>query len=62
MDIRVAGNPAKVSHATESIIGVNIEDIFDSNCSTEEISSDGMHDTLGLAGRSGSLCERLSTV
>ena len=52
---RVASDPAQVSHAAELIIWVNIEDIFHGHGRAEEETSDGMHDTLRLAGRTGSL-------
>lgn len=45
----MASDPAKVSHAAEFVVGVGVEHVFDSHGSTEEESSDRVHDTLGLA-------------
>lgn len=46
----MTGDPAKISHATISVVGVDVEDILDCHSCTEKVSTDGVHDTLGLAG------------
>ena len=51
----MASDPANVSHAGELVVWVDIEDVFDGQGSTEEVSSGGMDDALGLASRSGGL-------
>ena len=51
----MASNPAEISHATELVVGVHFEDILDGHGGTEEVATDGVHDTLGLASRAGSL-------
>lgn len=52
---RVASDPAEISHAAEAIVRVDVEDILDGHGSTEEESSNGVQDTLGLASRSRGL-------
>lgn len=48
----MASDPANVSTAEEDIVVVNVEDVFSRGCGADEISTCGVHDTLGLAGRS----------
>ena len=51
-NVRVSGDPANVSHAPEAIVGVDIENVLDSQRSGEEVTSGGVHDSFGLSGRS----------
>lgn len=51
-DVRVAGNPANVTTAEVAVIVVNIKDILAGHGSTQEVTSRGVHDTLGLSGGS----------
>ena len=51
-DLRVAGNPTNVRHASELVVGVDIEDVFDGERGTQKVPAGGVNDTLGLARRS----------
>ena len=51
----MTGNPTKVSHAAEAVVGVNVEGILDGESSTEEEATNGVHDTLWLTGRARGL-------
>ena len=51
----MTSDPTDVSHAPELVIGVDIEDVFDSEGCTKKIPSCGVDDTLWFAGRSGRL-------
>lgn len=53
--LRMARDPTKVSHATEAIIRVNVEGIFNGDSRAEKEATNGVHDTLGLASRARSL-------
>ena len=46
----MTGDPAEVSHAAVPVVGVHLEHILDSHSSTEEVTTDSVHDTLGLTG------------
>jgi hypothetical protein len=54
-DSRVACNPANISHACETVVGVDVEDIFDSEGCTEEISACGVDHALRFARGAGGL-------
>jgi hypothetical protein len=48
---RVASDPTDIGHAGELVLGVDIKDILDGQGSAEEVTTSGVDDTLGLAGR-----------
>ena len=54
-DISVTGDPSDIGHASELVIGVDVKHVFDSQESSEEVSSCRVDDTLGLSCRSRSL-------
>jgi len=43
-------DPANVSHASEFVVWMDVEDILDSQSGAEEVTSSGVHDSLGLSG------------
>lgn len=45
----MASDPTNISHACELVVGVDIEDVFHSQCGTKEIAASGVNDTLGLS-------------
>ena len=51
----MTSNPTNVGHACELVVRVYIEDIFDGQGGTEEVSTSGMNDTLRLPGGARSL-------
>lgn len=51
----MAGDPTDISHASELIVGVDIEDVLDSEGGAEEVSTGGMNDTLRLPSGTRSL-------
>jgi len=51
----MASNPTDVSHTRELVIGMDIEDIFHSQSSTQKVTPSGMDNALGLASRTRSL-------
>ena len=51
----MTSDPAKVSHTTELVVRVHVEDVLDGQRGTEEVTAGGVYDTLGLAGRPRSL-------
>lgn len=56
-NVGVTCDPSDVGHAGEAVSWVDIEDVFDSQCSPEEITTGGVDNTLWLSGRSGGLRE-----
>ena len=54
-NLRVAGDPADVSHAREPVPRVDIKDVLDSQGGSKEVTGGGMDDTLWLASGSGGL-------
>ncbi len=54
-DVGMSSNPTDVSHASELVVGVYVEDIFEGKSSAEEVTTGGMNDTLGFSSRSRSL-------
>ena len=52
-DVCVTCDPAHITTAEEDILIVDVEDIFARCCCAKQVSSRGVHDTLGLAGRAG---------
>ena len=54
-DARVAGDPADVSHASEAVVGVDVEYVFNGEGSAKEVPRRGVDDTLGLSGRARGL-------
>lgn len=59
-NIRVSGDPADVSHASEAVVGVDIENVLERERSREEVASGGVHDSFGLSGRSRCLFSKVS--
>ena len=51
----MARNPSNVGHACETIAGVDVKDVFDSQGGTEQIATGGVNDTFGLASRARGL-------
>jgi hypothetical protein len=51
----VSSDPSNVSHASITIIRVNVKDVFESHESTEEVTSSGVNDSLGFSGTSRSV-------
>jgi hypothetical protein len=51
----VTGDPADISHACESIVGMDIENVFHGQGRAEKVSAGGMHDAFWFASGSGSL-------
>ena len=60
-NVRVSSDPADISHASEAIVGVDIEDVLERHRSREEVASGGVNNSLGLSGRSRCLLSRVST-
>ena len=56
-NLRVARDPADISHASELVLGMDIEDVLEGQGSSEEVTSSGVNDTLWLAGGSRGLKE-----
>jgi hypothetical protein len=54
----VASDPADVSHASESVVGMEVEDILDGQGSTEQVAPSRMHDTFRLSRRTRCLQKR----
>jgi len=52
-DIGVTSDPANVTTAEEAVIVVDVKDVLTSHGSTEQVTSGGVHDTLGLTGGTG---------
>ena len=59
-NVRVSGDPPYVGHASETIVGVDIENVLDRQRSREEVASGGVHDSFGLSGRSRCLFPKVS--
>ena len=53
----MTGDPTDISHAGELVLGVDIENVFEGQGSSEEITSSGVNDTLWLASGSRGLNE-----
>ena len=51
----MARDPAKISHAAELVVRVDVEDVFDGHGSTEKETTDRVHDALGFTSRAGGL-------
>ena len=51
----MTSDPAKVSHTTELVVRVHVEDVLDGHGSTKKESTNGVHDTLWLTGRARGL-------
>lgn len=54
-DVCVTGNPADVTATEEAVVVVDVKDVLAGHGSTEQVTGSGVHDTLGLAGRTGSV-------
>ena len=48
---RVTGNPPNVSHTSEFVFRVHVEDILDSKQCAEKVTTSGVDDTLGFSSR-----------
>ena len=58
---RVASDPAKVGHATETVVRVNVKAVLHGHGRTKQEASDGVQDTLGLSSRARSLDTTVSS-
>ena len=56
----MASDPSQIGHAAKAVIRVDVEDVFDRNSGTKEISTDGMKNALRLSSRSR--CLRMNEV
>ena len=54
-NLRVTSDPTDIGHASELVLGVDIEDVFDGQSGSEEVTTSGMNNTFGLAGGSRGL-------
>lgn len=50
-NVCVASDPADIATAEEDVVVVDIEDVLASSGGTQKVTTSGVHDTLGLAGR-----------
>jgi hypothetical protein len=57
----VSGDPADIGHAGEPVIGVDVEDVFQGEGSTEQIAARRVHETLGFARGAGRLSKSSET-
>jgi hypothetical protein len=46
----VTGDPANISHTSKLVVWVHIEDVFDGQSGTEQITTSSVDDTLGFSG------------
>jgi hypothetical protein len=54
-NVRMAGNPTDVGHASKPILGMHIEDILDGQGSSKKVTGSGVNDAFRFAGGSGGL-------
>jgi hypothetical protein len=50
-DVGMSGDPPDITTAEEDIIVVDVEHVFPSGCSSNQVPCSGMHDALWLARR-----------
>lgn len=50
-DVGVTSDPADITTAEVAVVIMDIKDIFSTDSSTQKVTGSGVHDTLGLAGR-----------
>ena len=58
---RVASDPAKVGHAAEAVVGVNVKAVLHGHGRTKQEAGNGVQDTLGLSSRARSLDTTVSS-
>ena len=54
-NVGVASDPANVTTAEEAVLGVDVKGVLSGHSSANKVSSSGVHDTLGLSSRTGSV-------
>ena len=58
----MTGNPADIGHASEPVLGVDIEDVLDGQGSSKKITSSGVNNTLRFSSGARGLKKSKFTV